>query len=167
MMFPDNGLQVARIDKHSLVNLLRKVNKPGHRFASLRVHSYLAAAVRTTTFWQQVLLIHHRASRNVQVFSRDRSRLIGGQKDSGSSYIARWNEATKWRISGKLSPRLIQADAFCLRLFANHPFDALSLNSTRRDNIDPYAIRSQFPGQSSGEANERHFAGSVGRTPKQ
>src|SRR5260370_6725352 len=38
MMFPYDGLQMPWVDIHSLVNLLREVNEPRHRFASIRVH---------------------------------------------------------------------------------------------------------------------------------
>src|SRR5947209_2415442 len=38
MVFPYDGLQMPWVDMHSLLNLLREVNEPGHRFASIRVH---------------------------------------------------------------------------------------------------------------------------------
>src|SRR6266487_7025943 len=38
MMFLYKGLQMPWVDIHSLVNFLREVNEPGHRFASMRVH---------------------------------------------------------------------------------------------------------------------------------
>src|SRR5215471_14796627 len=88
--------------------------------------------------YMSVQSIHHRTSRNIQVFTCYRGCFSGSEKNSSFCYITGWNQAAKRRATAKLSPGLLDADPSRLSLFANHPFNTLTLHRSRRDGIDSY-----------------------------